>query len=40
MKARPLPSGEIIGIQKYEYIRMIGKGMAGAVSVYKNVLDS
>ena len=45
MKKRQLPSIESggpqpTGIQKYEHLRRIGQGMAGAVSVYRNVIDN
>lgn len=28
------------GIAKYEHLRRIGQGMAGSVSVYRNVIDN
>lgn len=33
---RPQPTG----IAKYEHLRRIGQGMAGSVSVYRNVIDN
>lgn len=30
---------KLTGFAKYEHLRRIGQGMAGAVSVYKNIED-
>ena len=39
-RQRPIGDSKLTGIAKYEHLRRIGQGMAGAVSVYKNVEDN
>ena len=44
-KRQALPATDLngpqpTGIAKYEHLRRIGQGMAGSVSVYRNVIDN